>query len=148
MYKHILVPSDGSAISMKAAKTAIRFANSMGARITAVHILAPYVYQVYGDAMGYAPISDPKAYKLDSENYARKILGKVEAVARRAGVVCRGVSVSSPQVWEGILKVAKAQSCDAIVMASHGYRGVKGLLLGSETTKVLTHSKLPVLVVR
>ncbi len=72
----------------------------------------------------------------------------VSAEARRAGVACATVSPVADQPWEGILKAARGKRCDLIVMASHGRRGIAGLLLGSETTKVLTHSKIPVLVCR
>ena len=149
MYRHILVSSDGTRLSAKALKAGIKLAASLGARLTTLYVIAPYVFEVYTDALGYVPIhSDPKQYKQMTEKYAKALLAKAETQARAGGVMCTGMFVTSAQPWEGILKVARARRCDAIVMASHGRSGLKGLLLGSETAKVLTHSKLPVLVVR
>lgn len=149
MYNHILVPTDGTRLSAKAIKAAIKLAAALGARLTTLHVIAPYVFVVYTDALAYAPIeSDPKQYKRLTEKYAKALLAKTEAQAHTGGVMCTGTFVTSALPWEGILKVARLRGCDAIVMASHGRSGLTGLLLGSETTKVLTHSKLPVLVVR
>ena len=89
-----------------------------------------------------------KQYKRLTEKYAKALLAKTEAQAHTGGVMCTGTFVTRAHPWEGILKVARLRGCDAIVMASHGRSGLAGLLLGSETSKVLTHSKLSVLVVR
>lgn len=148
MYKNLLVPTDGSRLSMKAVTTALNLAKPLGAKITALHVIPPYAPPIYADAMVYVPELDPKEYKAATEGAARKALAAVEKEAAKAGVPCAAVHIVEGQPWEGILKAAKKQKCDAIVMASHGRRGLAGVLLGSETVKVLTHSKIPVLVCR
>jgi nucleotide-binding universal stress UspA family protein len=144
MYKHILVPTDGSRLSLKAVKSAVRVAAALGANLTSVFVIPPHVPTLYGDAMVYLPAKDRELAK----KIGKKALSGLEQVARAAGVRCGSVMLASVTPWEGILKAAKAKRCDLIVMASHGRRGLTGLLMGSETTRVLTHSKIPVLVVR
>lgn len=149
MYKHILVPSDGSKLSLKAVKTAARLAQTLGARMTVVHVMPPYMPPVYGDPIGYAPIViDPKEYKATAERNAKRVLADAARAAQALGVNCAQLMVTEEHPWQAILKTARSRKCDVIVMSSHGRRGLAGLLLGSETTKVLTHSKLPVLVCR
>ncbi|MBI2802921.1 MAG: universal stress protein [Gammaproteobacteria bacterium] len=149
MYSHILVPTEGTRLSAKAVKAAIKLASALGARLTAVHVIAPYVPPIYTEGLAYVPIDlDPKQYKRVTEKNAKALIEKTEQLARAGGVMCSGMFLTHPQPWEGILKAARIKRCDAIVMASHGRSGLKALLLGSETSKVLTHSKLPVLVVR
>jgi nucleotide-binding universal stress UspA family protein len=96
----------------------------------------------------YAPVMSPKRYKELCEREAKKALSAVEIEARTADVSYTAQMVTADNPWEGIVKVAKTKDADLIVMASHGRRGLSGLILGSETTKVLTHSKIPVLVCR
>ena len=148
MYKHVLVPTDGSKLSAKAVKTAARLAARLGARITGMYVIPPYVPPMYGEAAIYLPEITPKRYKELSEKEARKALAVVEIEARTAGVPCKVGWLTADQAWDGIVRQAKTKKADLIVMASHGRRGLSGLLLGSETTKVLTHSKIPVLVCR
>ena len=148
MYKHILVPTDGSKLSLKAVKAAATLAKSLGAKLMGVYVIPPYVPPVYGEAVIYMPEVTPKRYKEITAREANKALEAVEAEARAAGIECKIVSITADQAWEGIVRTAQAKGCDLIVMASHGRRGLSGLLLGSETTKVLTHSKTPVLVCR
>jgi len=149
MYKHVLVPIDGSKLSLKAIKTAAKLAEALDARLTALHVTAPYMVPVYGDPIGYAPIViEPKEYKANVEKSARRILADAARTAQALGVTCGELTVSDEHPWQAILKVARNRKCDVIVMSSHGRRGLAGFLLGSETTKVLTHSKLPVLVCR
>jgi nucleotide-binding universal stress UspA family protein len=148
MFKHILVSTDGSKLSGKAIRTAVRLAAATGAKVTGGYIIAPYVAPMYGEAAIYVPAVSPKRYKELTQREARKALAAVEIEARTAGVEYRGVSVTANNPWEGIIRTAKSKGCDLIVMASHGRRGLAGLVLGSETTKVLTHSKVPVLVCR
>ena len=148
MFKHILVSTDGSKLAAKGIKAGVKLAAALGARITGVHVIPPYTPPAYADAMVYVPPMDPKDYKRATENEAKKALAAVEAECRRARLRCDGVIVTNRQAWDGILKTARARKCDTIVMASHGRRGLTGLVLGSETHKVLTHSKIPVLVCR
>lgn len=148
MFKHILIPTDGSTLALKGAKAGIRLAKSLRARVTAVYVIPPFMPIAYGDAAVYVPAMSPQEYKKTSEQAARKALGAVEAEAKKAGVRCQSRFVTSAQVYEGILKVARGAKCDALAMASHGRGGITGVLLGSETSRVLAHSKLPVLVTR
>jgi nucleotide-binding universal stress UspA family protein len=148
-YKHLLVPTDGSNLSLKAAKAAATLARNLKARITAVYVIAPYMPTLNTDGAimvnhGY----DLKAYKDATERHAGMALGQVAAAAAAAKVKCKPLQVIDTQPWTGIIRAAKKNKCDLIVMASHGRRGLAGLLLGSETSKVLTHSKTPVLVCR
>ena len=145
MYQHILLPTDGSELSTQAVREGIRFAKSLGARVTALHTTS----QFYPSQM-LAPeiIVRAREYEGHVKEEVARVLGVVEDVAREAGVACTALHRASDNPWEEIIKVATEQGCDLIVMASHGRHGVSALLLGSETTKVLTHSKIPVLVCR
>jgi nucleotide-binding universal stress UspA family protein len=148
MFKNILIPTDGSRLSLKGAKTGVRLAKALGARVTAVYVIPPFMPIAYGDAAVYVPALSPQAYKQSSEKSARRALGVVEAEAKKARVRCKSRFVTEAQVYGGVLRVARGEKCDAIAMASHGRGGLAGVLLGSETTRVLAHSKLPVLVTR
>ena len=147
MYKHLLVPTDGSALADKGVRAAIRLAKALKARITTLYVASPYASQLYGEAAIYYSQQVSRAEHAKSvAREAKKILGAVERAARAAGVPCRTRLATELQPWEAIVKAARG--CDAIVMASHGRGAVGGLLLGSETSRVLAHSKIPVLVCR
>jgi nucleotide-binding universal stress UspA family protein len=150
MYRHILVPTDGSPLSRKAVKAAVGLARRLGARITAVYVIPSYAPPAYGgDTMLlYSEYFSPEEYKTHTQKHARAALAKVEAVARAAEVPCAALFVTGNEPWKSIIRTARSRRCDLIVMASHGRRGLAALLLGSETTKVLTHSRTPVLVCR
>ena len=148
MFKHILVPTDGSALSTRAAKAAAELARTSKARITAVHAVAPYYSPASAEAAVLMPELSQKEYEQAAETHARKMLRAVAAQAEAAGVPCDTVVVTSEHPWQAIVDEAAKQHCDLIAMASHGRRGLAGLLLGSETHKVLTHSKVPVFVLR
>ena len=148
MYKHILIPTDGSKRSMHAIRAACALAQTCGAKITGVYVIPLYVPPIYAEGMIYVADLGPQRHKELMAKAAKKALAVVTTEAQLAGVACATASPLSSQPWEGILKTARAKRCDLIVMASHGRRGIAGLLLGSETTKVLTHSKTPVLVCR
>jgi nucleotide-binding universal stress UspA family protein len=149
MFRSILLPTDGSALSTRAAKYAVKLAAATGARITALHIVPPFEPSSFfeGTAVLVEPFS-PKEYKLATEARAHAMLAKVKKLADAASVRCDVMTLNERSPWEGIIKAAKSKGCDGIVMASHGRRGLEAVLLGSETTKVLTHSKVPVLVCR
>ena len=150
MFRHILFPTDGSRLSLRAAKVAVALAKKHGSRLTAFHATPPYMPAIFPDATMYIPVDmiSPETYEEATAREAAKILDAVAKLARAAGVKVRTSTASSPRPWEAIVKAAKKEKCDLVVMASHGRRGVEGLILGSETTKVLTHSKIPVLVCR
>ena len=149
MYKHILVPTDGSALSLKAARAAADLAARIGAKVSAVYVIAPYMPPAQSDGMMYyADAFSPRDYEKTMKAYAGKALAKVEAIVKKAKVACSKWTVTGDQPWKGIIDTARSRKCDLVVMASHGRRGLAGVILGSETTKVLTHSKTPVLVCR
>lgn len=147
MFKNILVPTDGSPLSRKAAQQAARLAKALGAKLTAFHVAPAYRYNVYAD---YIPpdFEPPKAYAERVKKVAERHLAAVTRVAEQAGVPCESAYVTSDFPAEAILKAAKKHGCDAIAMATHGRSGLAKMLLGSETTKVLTHGKLPVIVMK
>ena len=147
MYKNLLVATDGSKLSDKAVAHAIGLARAVGATITAFYAAPDYPMPAYADGIVYEPVSRKEYAKLAAQD-ADKILSKVVAKAKAAGVACKTAFEIANTPWEAILTAAKRNKVDAIVMASHGPRGLSAVLLGSETQKVLTHTKLPVLVVR
>jgi nucleotide-binding universal stress UspA family protein len=116
--------------------------------MTGVYVIPPWVPPMYAEGMIYVADLGPQRHKELMARAAKKALAVVTTEAQLAGVACATVLPLAGQPWEGILKTARAKRCDLIVMASHGRRGLAALLLGSETTKVLTHSKIPVLVCR
>jgi nucleotide-binding universal stress UspA family protein len=147
MYRNLLVATDGSKLSDKALTHAITLAQAVGAKLTAFYAAPDYPMPAYADGVVYEPVTRKEYAKLAAED-AQKILNDVAAKAAAAGVDCKTTYSIAPAPWEAILAAAKKHKCDGIVMASHGRRGVSALLLGSETQKVLTHTKLPVIVVR
>jgi len=147
MFKNILVPTDGSKLSLKAARQAIKLAKALGARITAFYAAPELGSTYYGD--GYilrAP--SPNAQAEAAKKQARKYLSAIEVEAEVEKVPCEAYYVVSDSPYEAIIDAAKKKKCDLILMASHGRRGLSGMVLGSETHKVLVHSKIPVQVCR
>ena len=147
MYEHLLVATDGSKLSANAVATAVALANALGAKVTALYASPGYPTPMYAEGVAYAPMSR-KEYAALCAKEADKILKPVSRTAEAAGVELESVHVIADAPWEAILAAARKGKCDVIVMASHGRRGVSAFLLGSETQKVLTHSKVPVVVVR
>ena len=146
MYKHILVPTDGSKLSTKAIKTAARLAKMCGARLTGLSVMPPNPMPIYAESISYGIA--PRNYKEIKEKAAKKALAVVKIEAETSGVQASTLSLTADQPWRAIIGAARSKRCDLIVMASHGRSGLSALLLGSETAKVLTHSKVPVLVCR
>jgi nucleotide-binding universal stress UspA family protein len=147
MYKNLLVATDGSKLSGKAVAHALGLAQATGAKLTAFYAAPDYPMPAYADGVVYEPVSRKEYSKLAAQD-ADKILEDVAAKAKAANVECKTSYSIAAAPWEAILDAAKKNKCDAIVMASHGRRGISAVLLGSETQKVLTHSKIPVIVVR
>jgi nucleotide-binding universal stress UspA family protein len=145
MYNKILIPTDGSTLSASAITQGVALAKAMGARVMGITVSVPF----HTFALDPMMVSDTKeSYKKDCEERAAKYLGVIKTAASAAGVPCEMAHVVAEHPYEEIINTAKAAGCDAIVMASHGRRGASALILGSETVKVLTHSKIPVLVCR
>ena len=147
MYKNLLLATDGSKLSAKALAHALALAKPLGAKITAFYAAPDDPRPAYAEGGVYEPGSR-KEYAKRAAQDADKILEDVAAKASAAGVDCKTTYAIAAAPWEAILDAAKKNKCDAIVMASHGRKGISAILLGSETQKVLTHSKLPVIVVR
>lgn len=147
MFKHILVPTDGSPFAEPLVDRAIAFARENGARITFFYSMPEYPLAFYGEGALIDPTT-PERFAEMAAAQAKEILGRAEAKAQQQGVVAATLSLTNNAPWEGIIAAAEQAGVDLIFMASHGRRGISGLLLGSETQKVLTHSKIPVLVYR
>jgi nucleotide-binding universal stress UspA family protein len=145
MYKNILIPTDGSTLSGKAIEQGIRLAKTLGAKVTGMTVSVPFHTFAFDPLM----VSDtPDQYKKDCEALAEKSLGAITVAAKAAGVPCEVAHITADHPYEGIITTAMSKGCDLIFMASHGRRGASALVLGSETQKVLTHGKTPVLVCR
>lgn len=147
MFKHILVPTDGSQLSSDTARRAIAFAREAGAKVTFFFAKPDYPVAFYGEGALIDPTTPDKFAEM-ADQQAKEILAAHEAEAKAEGVVSATVSSVSDIPYEAIIAAAEETGADLIFMASHGRRGISGLLLGSETQKVLTHSKIPVLVYR
>lgn len=147
MYKHILIPTDGSPLAQKAARAAIAFAKKIGAKVTAYEALE-IIPSYFG---GEAALMDPTVVEIvetTARKRAEKDVAKIAAAARAAGVRCSTYISRPVTAYEGIVDAAKRRKCDAIFIASHGRGGVGSLILGSVTQRVLSHSKVPVVVYR
>ena len=141
MYKHILIPTDGSPLSANAVEQGISFAKFLGAKVTGITVSIPF------HTFGLDPMmvrDTAEQYKKDCEDRAEKFIGTIRLAAEAAGVPCEVVHVRADP-HEGIIDTAISRGCDLIFMTSHGHKGVSALVLGSET---LAHSKIPVLVCR
>ena len=145
MYKNILIATDGSDLATTAVKHGVDFAKEIGAKVTGLTVTEPFhVWSLKPSQLEYTPAE----YKKHSQAQAEKVLGSVSAAADSAGVSCETLHVEHEHPYQAIIDTAASKGCDLIVMASHGRRGVAAVVLGSETVKVLTHSKIPVLVYR
>ena len=147
MFKHILIPTDGSPIALKAAKAAVRFAAEVGARVTAFHAIEAWQPQLYGEGYGI----DAQTFR-EFERAAREAgerqVAAVAKLAKAARVPLASVVAKAATPYEGIVDAARKKKCDVIFIASHGRRGLSRLMMGSVTQKVLTHATVPVLVYR
>lgn len=151
MFRHLLVPIDGSDLSRAAVSAAVAFARDAGARITFFHAQSSFLGRadmaLYGESLMLDPAVAEQFAKANA-SFAGTLLAEATSQAEAAGVEASGLTVVNSVVYEAIIAAAREQRCDLIYMASHGRRGLGGLLLGSETQRVLTHAPLPVLVHR
>jgi nucleotide-binding universal stress UspA family protein len=144
MYKHILLPTDGSELAHKAVRQGLELAKALGAEVTVVIVTEPWpVGEMGGGMMVAVPTSEFESVVAEQ---ASRVLAEVSDLAAKAGVACTTLHVPNQYPAEGIVEQANARGCDLIVMASHGRRGLAKLLLGSQATRVLTYSTVPVLI--
>ena len=144
MFNRILIPTDGSDITAKAVDAGIKLAKSVGAQLYTISVKEPFPYSAISEMQ---PVP-PQDFFDAQDRIATKRVREVVELAHAAGLKCQAHTVEALHPWEAIIDHARHMECDLLVMASHGRRGVSALLLGSETQKVLTHSTIPVLVVR
>ena len=145
MYQHILIPTDGSALSEMAMRRGMALAKVLGAKVTVLTASLPF----RSFALDPVMVSDsPERYQQECEALAEKALGIARTEAGVAGVSCETLHVAQAQPYQAIIETAQKRGCDLICMASHGRKGLSAFVLGSETYTVLTHSKIPVLVCR
>ncbi len=145
MYQNILIPTDGSALSDNAVRHGIGLAKVLGAKLTVLTVTLPF----HVLAIDPATLTDTEdQYEQHAKQRAARILDPIAKAAGDAKVDCRTVHLVNEHPYDAIIKTANAEGCDLILMASHGRRGMAAVVLGSETVKVLTHTKIPVLVYR
>lgn len=144
MFKSILVPTDGSKLSDQAVRLGLQLAKSLDARVVAFHATAPF--HVLAASVAALTETREQSEKRAAE-FNRQIFDVIAGMAREAGVACSCQTHSGEHVWQEIIMAAERHGCDAICMASHGRKGIAGVVIASETVKVLTHSRIPVLVV-
>ena len=145
MLKSILIPTDGTELSAKAAAYGVDLAKQLGAKVVAVTVTTPAEAILIGEG---AVITNPVGYEERADANAKATLGVVGKLAEAAGVACDMVHARDEQPWHGILQTAKDKAADLIVIASHGRRGLSALMMGSQTQKVAGQSKIPVLIYR
>jgi len=149
MFRNILVPTDGSSLSRRAIKLAVRLASEQKARVTGFFVGPDWNPRIYGDADSSSfGVITPSQHAANVRKMAERHLGVLKKAAAAAGVRCECLHVVAPYPYQEIIKAARQNRCDLICMASHGRRGISRLLLGSETSKVLALSGIPVLVCR
>ena len=144
MFKKILVPTDGSVLSLKAIEGAIDYVKAGGGRLIGISVIEPYPYYMVSEAAAVAASSLAEF----AEQFAQENLDAFVKLASSAGVEYETALATDPSPWSAIVQTAEARVCDASFMASHGRKGLDAVLLGSQTQKVLVHTKIPVLVYR
>ncbi|MBA4256836.1 MAG: universal stress protein UspA [Polaromonas sp.] len=144
MFKKILVPSDGSTQAHKAAEVAADLAKSQDAQIVGIYVIDPFPFIGIGDASAVGL----QAYMSEAQAAAGKSLSMIREMCEARGVAYVGDTIERSTAYEGILETAEAEGCDLIVMGSHGRKGIQALILGSVAQKVLTHAKVPVLIIK
>ena len=146
MFKNILIPTDGSEQSQRAVKAGIELAKLHSARVTGIHVIPDYHLLIAYEG-AFDPVTEERIEE-EAKARADTYLGHIREVASAAGVPCSTVCETSDHPYDAILRTCESSGCDLILMTSHGRKGLAAVLLGSETRKVLTHTKVPVLVMR
>ncbi len=147
MFKHILLPTDGSPLSDKGVQQGIAFAKRIKARVTTIHVV-PEFRALADETLLPNSFAIRQGFLQEARARGQRIVDKVARKAKAAGVRCKCIVAPSGMPYLKIIAAARKEKCDLIFMASHGRRGLSSVLLGTETSKVLTHTKIPVLVVR
>ncbi len=148
MFKHILVPTDGSELSQQTARQAIAFAKEIDARITFFSARPQYHTDAYSGESALIDFVTPEEFNAETEHKAKHVLDEVCQAGAEAGVRCTSCSAISETPYKAIIDAAESNACDLIFMASNARKGLSGIIMGSQTNKVLTNSKIPVLVYR
>jgi len=150
MYRHILIPTDGSELAEHAVTNGLALAKSVGAKVTVIIVLDPFdrLFVAETRAAQRQALENLARQKEEVEKYAADVLSRAADAAQQAGVPCDTVQVENTRPYQAIIAAAADRGCDLIVMASHGRGGLSAIVLGSVTNKVLTHTKTPVLVYR
>ncbi len=149
MYNHILISTDGSDVAQKGVDHGLSLAKMLGSKVTIITVTEPFPYNMSAAGVGWIPGANEIAlYQEGQAEFAGKILARVKEAATKLGVDAETLHVPDARPAEAILDAAASAGCSLIVMASHGRRGLGRLLLGSQTSEVLAHSPIPVLVVR
>ncbi|HEV7867101.1 MAG TPA: universal stress protein [Chthoniobacteraceae bacterium] len=146
MFQNILIPTDGSDQSQRAIRTGVELAKLHGGRVTGIHVIPDYHLLIAYEG-AFDPVTEERIEE-EAKARADAYLGFLRSAASEAGVPCATVCETSDHPYDAILRTADSNHCDLILMTSHGRKGLAAVLLGSETRKVLTHAKVPVLVVR
>ena len=147
MFRNILVPTDGSTLSRRAIKRAIQLAKEQKGRVTGFYVGPPWKPRGNDESIPYRMVS-PEEHAANVKHVADRILNTVKKASAKAGVPCTCSYSTGDYPYLKIVEAANRNGCDLILMATHGRRGISRLLLGSETSKVLAHSSIPVLVCR
>ena len=145
MYRHILIPTDGSELAEQAVTNGLSLAKSLGANVTVIIVEEPIWFGVSSFAE-HGAFDELAKYTEQIKDYVASALNRAADAAQQAGVPCDTVQVKDAQPHQAIIATAADKGCDLIVMASHGRSGLSAVVLGSVTNKVLTHTKIPVLV--
>jgi len=146
MYRHILIPTDGSGLAEHAETNGLSLAKSLGAKVSVIVVEEPFNWLNISETRAQQAIKDLDKHKEEIKKHATSVLNRVANAAKRAGVSCDTIQVEHAQPYQAIIATAEDKGCDLIVMASHGRSGLSAVVLGSVTNKVLTHTKTPVLV--
>jgi|GEM_PF-111985 len=146
MYRHILIPTDGSELAEHAVTNGLSLAKSVGAKVTVIIVEEPFNWLSVSETQAQRALGELAKHTEQIKKHAATVLNRVANAAKQVGVPCDTIQVENAQPYQAIIATAGDRGCDLIVMASHGRSGLSAVVLGSVTNKVLTHTKTPVLV--
>jgi len=146
MYRHILIPTDGSELAEHAVTNGLSLAKSLGAKVSVIIVEEPFDWLGVSESKAQQALGELAKHTEQIKKHAASVLNRVANAAKQAGVPCETIQVDNEQPYKAIIATAADKGCDLIVMASHGRSGLSAIVLGSVTNKILTHTKTPVLV--